>query len=275
MRQLLGLVACCGLLFGVTIQVWRTFFSPIHRWVREIRDDEDSARRYWAAQSANQGKVPGLTPEMALSHLTLALDDPSARVRETALFALGQMGAQAKNADARILARLQDENSMVRARAVGVLTQTCPNIREHLPRIASLARDGTVHVRLAAVNAVGRCLDEDRVNEDDPVALAILEAAIRDRSESVRVDAAFYLAFLGRDRIARPILIEASRDRDISLSSTANLGLGFLGDQDEQAIVRLQEVASIAGPRGKIGKKAIDLLRHFLESRDSQQRVFR
>jgi HEAT repeat protein len=250
------------------IHLWRTFFSPVHRWVREIRDDEDSARRNWAARSAYVGGVPGLTPEMAVSSLSQALDDPSWRVRETAVIALGRMGTKAKSAQARILARLEDDNSMVRAAAVGSLIEMDSNLREYLPRIVDLAGDGTVHVRLAAVNALGRCLDEDRLSEDDPIVIATLEEAIRDRSESVRVDAAFYLAFLGRDQIARPILIGASRDPDISLRSTANLGLGFLGDRDEQAIVRLREVASLAGPRSKIGTKAIELLRRLLEARD-------
>jgi HEAT repeat protein len=212
---------------------------------------------------------------MAVSSLSLALDDPSWRVRETAVIALGRMGAKAKSAHARILARLEDHNLMVRAAAISSLIEMEANIREDLPRIMALAKDGTVHVRLAAMNALGRCLDEDRVPEDDPVVIATLEEAIRDRSESVRVDAAFYLAFLGRDQLARPILTEASRDRDISLRSTANLGLGFLGDQDEQAIIRLQEVASSAGPRSKVGTRAIELLRRLLEARDPQQRVFR
>jgi HEAT repeat protein len=263
------------LLFGITIQVWRMFFSPVHRWAREIRDDEDSARRNWAARSAYLGGVPGLTPEMAVSSLSLALDDPSWRVRETVVIALGRMGTKAKSAHARILARLEDSNLMVRAAAVSSLIEMDSNIREDLPRIVALARDGTVHVRLAAVNALGRCLDEDRVSEDDPVVIATLEEAIRDRSESVRVDAAFYLAVLGRDQLARPVLIEASRDRDIGLRSTANLGLGFLGDQDEPAIVRLREVASLAGPRSKLRTKALELLSRHLETRDSQRRVFR
>ena len=85
-RTLMSMIAC----FALGSWVWVAYLSPVHRWHRIIRSDNESADRWEAATRAINGQVSGLDRAEAILALYSALSDSSYRVRETAAFTLGK-----------------------------------------------------------------------------------------------------------------------------------------------------------------------------------------
>jgi HEAT repeat protein len=240
------------------------YFSPVHRWVRQIRDNEDSPRRYEAAYAAFQGKVAGLSPELAVKALVLALDDPGWRVRETALFALGRLATKVPGARDAILKRLDDPEAMVRAAAVRALGERGDAAAIVLPAIRSRLKDRSVYVRLSAMGALGGLIVRGGATkvggegeQADPSVIALLNEAAADREAKVRVEAAFWLAVLGAEEATvRPILAAAKDSPNPALRSSANLGRAFLGDLDVETLRSLRDLVSLRGPSNWFREKA-------------------
>jgi HEAT repeat protein len=200
LRMLLSLVAC----FALGLWTWVTYLSPVHRWHRTIRSDNESAARWEAASRALAGRVSGIDREGAISALCLALYDPSPRVRETAASTLMSAGPEARPAVPHLVMALKDVNSMVRGAAAASL--------------------GFI---------VGR---DDSARK---IAGPELVLALKDRSPDVRIAAGFALALMDRGESAIPVMtaaIHEGRDQ----AGKAVLALGLCGSRDEVAVKALK-----------------------------------
>src|SRR5262249_47249448 len=149
----------------------------------------------------------GVDREEAVSALSMALFDPSPRVRETAASILKEAGPAARPAVPFLIRALKDPSRVVRWRAVESL--------------------GVVVGR----DAAGR---EARV--------PALVGALKDRSPDVRIEAAFTLAVMGRGEPAIPVLSAAAHEGH-DAAGLAALGLGLCGSSDPVAVEALTRAA--------------------------------
>jgi HEAT repeat protein len=209
LRTFLVLIALVALGLGI----WDAFLSPYRRWQRAIRDDDDRGRRWEAALRFTSGPVDGLDVDTAVAELIEALDDPSFRVRETTVSALGHYGSKAKVVVPALIRRVEtDELSIVRVRAV-----------QSLGEILS-AGGGEKRV---IVNALIRALE--------------------NRSRDVRIDAAVVLASHGGE-MAMPASIELLKSDRLDVQQAALLFLGRSSLRAKAAVPALIELVKDTAP---------------------------
>src|SRR4051794_31980764 len=126
-RTLMAMIACIAL----GCWVWVAYLSPVHRWHRMIRYDNESADRWEAATRAINGQVSGLDRAEAILALSSALSDASYRVRETAAYTLGKLqGPEARTAVPSLVKALKDEDITVRLRSAESLGSICSGDEE-------------------------------------------------------------------------------------------------------------------------------------------------
>ena len=173
LSTLAALVALCA------VATWAGLFflSPTKRLTRQIRADQPAYLRREAA--GGLGYVPSWEAEDAIVVLLGALGDPSPRVRENALSALGAHGARARRAVPAILRSLGDEDGHVRYSALAVLGLIMP--------------------------PAGRGPEHEAV-------VAALKGAFEDRDPQNRLAAAVSLLQLHQVRAAVPTIALAATD---------------------------------------------------------------
>ena len=133
------------------------FTSPTRRFGRLLAADQPAYVRREAASSLGRD-VPFWEVDRALGLLVGALDDPSPRVRESALAGLWWLGPRGREAVPKIVARLNDPDRWVRfaaARALGrVLGPRPADADEALAAVARALDDADPGVRLAAAETL-------------------------------------------------------------------------------------------------------------------------
>jgi HEAT repeat protein len=220
-RTLLVVTAC----LAIGLWVWVACFSPVHRWHRTIRFDNESGARWEAAYRAINGQIPSLDRDEAVSAFCAALDDPSFRVRETAACALGRMGASGASVA--------------------------------VPQLVKALKDPSTFVRLRSAESLGSLCSPD--GDMPKIAVPALRNALQDRSEDVRIAAGFALTMMGRGELATPVMATAVREgRD--RAGYAILSLGLCGSQDEAAVQALRLALGSSDPR--VRQASADALEH-------------
>jgi HEAT repeat protein len=208
-RTLLLLIAC----LAVGSWIWVTYLSPVHRWHRTIRSDNESAARWEAACRAINGQVTGLDRAEAILALCAALSDSSYRVRETAAYALGRLrGLEARTA---------------------------------APYLVEALKDADVSVRLRSAESLGSMCSPDE--EMRKLAVPSLVEALKDRNVNVRIAAGFSLTLMDRGEFAIPTMTAAVREGQ-DHAGYAALSLGLSGSHDEEAVEALRMALGSSEP---------------------------
>ena len=211
-RTLLTMIAC----FAVGSWAWVTYLSPVHRWHRMIRSDNESAARWEAASRAINGQISGLDRAEVISALCSALSDSSYRVRETAAFTLGRLRG--------------------------------PEARPAAPYLVKALKDADITVRLRSAESLGSIYSPD--DDMRKIAVPSLVEALKDRSADVRIAAGFSLTLMDRGESAIPVMTAAVREgRDPA--GYAALSLGLCGSGDEEAVEALEMALGSSDPKIK------------------------
>jgi HEAT repeat protein len=157
---LIGLVAVAAIGLGIRREV---VVESTRRQIWTLQHDTDAGRRLQAAEAIS-ANPSGLTSEESFQIFNRALDDPSPRVRFTAVLALFNL-----------------------SRNASLLS----------PALARASRDPDRSVRLVAIALMGPFASEGR---DREVVIPALIGALKDTSAGNRCRAAVYLARVGRGR---------------------------------------------------------------------------
>jgi HEAT repeat protein len=186
-----GLIALCAL------AMWGGLFflSPTRRLTRQVQAEQPTYLRREAAMGL--GYVPSWEADEAIDVLIGALNDPSARVRESALAGLGAHRARARRAVPAILRSLGDKDAGVRFTACAVLGDVLPpdgRGAEHEAVVAALKDalgDNDPQNRLAAA------LSLLRLRETDAAVPTIALAATNTADDFLRTQARYSMRRYG------------------------------------------------------------------------------
>jgi HEAT repeat protein len=213
----------------------------------------DRLCRYPADEADLAARVLAQIGAPSVPELVKALDDPSPAVRKRALWALGVIGPDAREAIQAISDILTDKDATLRSLAAIVLGEMGPQGRPAIPQLVkalrdadplvrawaamalhdigpetlgyllALVNDGDLGVRLSAVQAL------PAFHESSEVAQALL-GALKDPSRQVRAAAAAGLVQLGPDaQIALPDLVENLKENDLELQTQALTAILAIG----------------------------------------------
>jgi HEAT repeat protein len=199
--------------FALWLWVWVSYFDPVARWKRTIRDDNEGGRRWEAASKGVRGQIPGVDRAMVVGELTAALGDPSWRVRQTSASNLGGLGPEGEAA---------------------------------VPALVGALKDVHPWVREAAINALGQILVKSPGRRG--LAVPSLVAMLKDSQFHVRMAAAFNLARMDQGEAALPTLIEALSREDLMMRAYAIWAIGRIGPKGRPAVPALLAVASDCAP---------------------------
>ncbi len=204
---------------------------------RSLRDTSDIVRL--AAASALSAE--GVDPRAAVSGLHEVLHDSAhADVRESMVLIMGAMGSERAVALLPSLREaLADPDARVRSTAVEAIGTLGSVAAGEAQRIARLANDSMAAVR----QAVYRALLNLRAPSTLTVPIAV--SALSDSAARVRSSAALALGALGRDAAAAvPQLIRALDDEDPSVVRRAVFALSSIGPPARPALPKLKELES-------------------------------
>ncbi len=200
-----------------------------------------AAALYWVASAAGD----------TLPALAGSLDDTDPRVRRLAGLALGRMG---RAAEPHLVKALRHKDAPVRVSAAWDLSRE-PSPAAVSALLGALA-DEIGDVRKAAVRSLVRLPMGLRTTR--PV-LDALAAALADKTEPVRHDAAYGLGEMGpRARAALPLVARASRHPDKETSRWGGIAWRMLEPYAKEAIPELIKEAT-QGPEARRGP-ALDAL---------------
>lgn len=241
-RGLMVLIAVCGVLIASGLWTWREYFSPRHRWLRTIRDENAGIGRWEVAGRALTGRDPAVSPEMATAALIGALKDSHWNVRADAANSLSRGGRAADRAIPALIDALNDHEVSVRgstARTLGWIIADGGRGRDRvIPALIASLRDVNPGIRATAAMSLGQI-----VKPADPgsgfVADA-LEQCLEDPKRSVRIHACWPLCRLGRGATCVPVLMEGLRDPDVSIRAMTVQLLAEAGPTARRAIPKLE-----------------------------------
>lgn len=238
LRTMLVLIALCAIMIQVGAWVWRSYFSPTHRWLRTIQDDNGAGARFLVGAEAVLGKDPNISPSFAVTALIGALKSPHENVRADATANLGQGGAEALRAIPALIAALNDSSRWVRGGAVASLGRFASehgDIREQLiPHLLKAMDDPAYNVRYVAADQLGRI-----IRSSDPIRSRVIEALaaqLEDPNTELRVQVCWALARLGRGDMTVPALVAALDDGRPIVRALAVQYLEDIGPEAELAI---------------------------------------
>jgi HEAT repeat protein len=188
-----------------------------------------------------------------ITQLIEQLKSPDAKVRVDAASALGEIGAEAKEAAPVLIAALNDNNSSVRSNAATALGQMGAAAKEAMPALIAALQDKDFYVRGNAATALGQ------LGAEAKGAMPALIAALQDKDFYVCGNAATALGKMGAEaKDVVPVLIkdvvaaliaalkdEHPKDVDHYIRLSAASALGQLGAEAKGAmpalIVALQD----------------------------------
>lgn len=165
------------------------------------------------------------------------------------------------------------ENLHARTNAIYVLGELERDAKEAVPTLIQLLNDENKYVRLAAAQAIGG-IDEAKSEEVIPVLLVLL----KDEDRDVRLNAAFGISNFGKHaKNALPELLEALNDPDYVVRAMVCSAIGYVGIADEKVIKALVNELSheraeigyywrIAGSLGEFGRRASSAVPALLET---------
>lgn len=203
--------------------------------------------------------------------LTL-LDDQDAALRQSAIHALGGMGAEGKSAVPTLLKLLRDKSPSIHSAAGSTLSVIARAVPEDVvPALTALARDPDVEVRRSVVLALSRTEAQE--------AIPVFRQALEDADQGVRVFAVWGLAGAARqgDKDVIAALTGLLRDQDSQVRFWAAKTLGATNPeavweavQNEAPAIR----AVAARALGSLGRKeALPALRRLLQDEAPEVRV--
>jgi HEAT repeat protein len=212
-RMMIALVALAAVLFWG----WMTYLDPVRLWKEAIRDKYDMMRRYEGIDNAVSGRVPRITPDLAIAEFVGILGDQSvdSSVRWTAAEGLGKFHGKARAA---------------------------------IPALIAASRDESPSVRTTALLMIRRILG-DRP-EDDPIkrdAVGALGVALKDPDRRVRRMSACCLGWMGEGEIAIPTLRASLKEPDLSYMDRIQIlnALQRSGPKAAEALPEVLEMANI------------------------------
>ncbi len=246
-RMMIGLVAVCALL----VWGWRTYFDPIRLWKEAIRDKYDPWQRHKAIYDAHNGRIPGLTPDLALDEFIGLIGDKSSNVavRESAVFGIVESSERSISA------------------------------------LASALRDEGPSVRVAAALKIRQILGDHPA--DGPIkrgAVDGLVTALNDPDRRVRRMAACCLGWIGEGEPAVPTLAEALNEPGLEPMTRAQIltALARSGLKAKAALPAVVELAKVdtvdqgntGGEDGRRGNASVLIMAaRFLYSFDEADRA--
>jgi HEAT repeat protein len=210
----------------------------------------------------------------AVDALADALADPEPNLRVMAAYALGEMEAAAKPAVGALCKGLRDKNAKVRAQAALALRTIGADA---VPGIQELLKDDDIKVRLEALQAAAQ------IGADAQAAVADLAELLKDDDAKVRIAAADALWSIGPDaKDAITPLISVMRDKNGHVQQHAFQAILRIGSADVPGLLetmrKLNGEAHWAFPYilrqfGPRAKDAVRPLMKQLESPDGGSRI--
>ncbi len=214
--------------------------------VKNLCAKDPRSRSLAATELGNMGEragsaVPALIRLLADEGI-VAFGIPGANVRDAASEALSRIGRPAVGG---LVAALGSGDARVRGGAAAALGGICPPPKESLPALLPLLRDGSVEVRLKALDTIGKMRGEATV------ALgAVLEVMGNDLIPIVRQHAARAAASVATDGTkVIPALIRRLHDDAPDMRGEAARAIGDYGRAAAVAVVPLTEALSDDGAR--------------------------
>jgi HEAT repeat protein len=177
--------------------------------------------------------IPALA---ALPLLKMGMADPDYNVRETTVFALGNVKPKSQDVVDLMLKASQDDHPAVRSVAACGLVEVAPR-RQVVPILGKMLQDQDGAVRAFAIEAVTKLGRVTPQLED-----SILRAA-NDREALVRINVVLAITRLkiGQPRVVR-LLIKLLRDQESEVRGHAAVALGELGRKAKPAIAALKRI---------------------------------
>ena len=206
-RMMIGLVAVAA----VSFWAWRTYLDPVRLWREAIRDKYDMNRRAQSIHDGTNGRVPGITPDLAIAEYAGLMSD----------------GGQ---------------DPQVRMTAASGLSRFKEKARVAIPALVAAVRDESPGVRISAVVSIRQILGDDPA--DDPIrrgAVAGLVAALKDPDRRVRRWSACTLGWIGEGEVAIPALVEALKQPDLNYMERMQV-LNALGRSGPKAVAAVSAV---------------------------------
>jgi HEAT repeat protein len=180
-------------LLAVALWAGLSIRSPTRRLGRLLRADQPAFIRLEAAAELGY-KAPAWEVEQAVSILIGVCDDPSPRVRESALAGLYHLGPKAERAVPKAASLLKDDDRYVRyssAKALGwIVRPNSPRRAEATAALVPALDDLDPDARLAAAEALWKI-------GEGASAVATLSAALRASDELLCDRARHIISFLG------------------------------------------------------------------------------
>jgi HEAT repeat protein len=208
---------------------------PLTDWLAALSQDSPFER---PPAEVHDRAAPPLT---AVRSLISLLKDSDRKIRQQAVAALGEVGAQAHRALPVLRAALKetalrDEAESVRSRAVHALLQTGPQPASEVAALSAALRDELDEVRFHAAVALG-----DLGRAARPAVAALTHAHVWDEDPAVRLAAAVALWKIDRQGpVVIPALIKALNDDNELLCWIAADCLGQIGPEAGEAAPALR-----------------------------------
>ena len=206
-RMMIGLVAVAA----VSFWAWRTYFDPVRLWREAIRDKLDMNRRHQFIYDGANGRVPGITRDLAVAEYAGLVGD----------------GGQ---------------DPQVRMSAASGLSHFKERVRVAVPALVAAIRDESPGVRIAAVVSIRQILGDNP--PDDPIrrgAIDGLVTALKDPDRRVRRWSACSLGWIGEGEVAIPDLVEALEHPDLTFMERMQV-LNALGRSGPEAVAAVPAV---------------------------------
>jgi HEAT repeat protein len=198
---LLVLVAACAVWMAVGRDTWRDYHDPARVVARQLQSADGETRLEAAADLA---RFSGAPSGFALLALRDALDDPDARVRARAASSLGPMiGAamrsgsfvpEARDAGARLVGAMRDEDPDVRVSVMIALAGAAPGGADPDRIVAELSRalfDPEPSVRKAAVSIMLSIARAVPASASSQLVSALDSDSVEARTNAATIVAAF------------------------------------------------------------------------------------
>jgi HEAT repeat protein len=200
--------------------------DPMPDLVRTLRSPLPDIR---ARAARSLGKLGGLARD-ALPHLTHALNDADAGVREAAAQAVGLMGIEALPHLVRMIGH---PDKYVRRNAVWALGKLGPFAQSAVADLCSALKDADPRTAAGAAQALGN------IGDDAVEAIPLLTEAMRGTNVVLCRMAAKALSQIGRP--ALPALLAHLKHRDPFVRGEAALALGWIGPAAAASVPTLIE----------------------------------
>ena len=194
--------------------------------------------------------------------LSIALSDPDAGVRRQAV--QGLAGAGGSGEVTRILTSLRDPDAQVRTDAIAAYRRSGAAVQSCLP-VVGLTSDPNPHVRIAAIDYLGRSCREGAVQSETLQTIAERLDAADDGLWHEPAHALVALARVAPSRVSAVVLDRLTTHPSPFVRAYAARASGFLADEsrlqslagDDDANVRTAAIQALANLKGRLADDII------------------